>query len=193
MSRDKYVSDISELNSQVAPAPRRMPEQKPGRSKQDYATPRPFLEAVKRKFGIPRWDYDLAASPENTVAQHFFCEEENSLAQDWDMIPHERDGVALRSLWLNPPFANIAPWAAKCALYQGPARIFFLVPAAVGSNWWRDSVHERANVFFLNGRLSFDGVGSYPKDTALCLYPKCPNIVSYSEYSVWNWKKDLPK
>jgi hypothetical protein len=34
-----------------------MPEQKPGRSKQDYSTPVEFLDAVKRRFGIEVWDW----------------------------------------------------------------------------------------------------------------------------------------
>jgi hypothetical protein len=57
------------------------------------------------------------------------------------------------------------------------------VSPAVGSNWWRDHVHEKTQVFFLNGRLCFDGVAPYPKDCALCAYGMEPG------YECWNWRK----
>ena len=171
-------------------APRRkLPPQKPGRSKQDYATPRIFLDAVKIKFGVKVWAYDLAASLENTVAKHFFCEEEDSLRQDWTKLRGD--------LFLNPPFADIAPWAAKCAtsvtytkrgdLIKPDRRIFFLVPAAVGSNWWADHVHEKARVIFPRPRLSFDGKNSYPKDISIALYGERPG------YEVWRWRDNACK
>ena len=58
----------------------------------------------------------------------------------------------------------------------------FLVPAAVGSNWFRDYVDGKALVLLLNGRLSFDGAGPYPKDCILCLYGIEPG------YEVWSWR-----
>lgn len=168
----------------------RMPRQKPGLSKQDYATPPDLIAAIKKRFGVKEFAYDLAASQENTKAKFFFCEEQDSLKQDW---------LKLRGdLWLNPPFSRIGPWAEKCfsttwrntephLSHVGPImrrdrRIFFLVPAAVGANWWRESVDGKARVFFLNGRPSFDGVGPYSKDIALCLYADKPG------YECWRWK-----
>jgi phage N-6-adenine-methyltransferase len=168
---------------------RRMPAQKPGRSIQTYATPPEFIEAVKRRFKIKQFDYDLAASQENAKAKHFFCEEEDSLKQDW----HKLGG----SLWLNPPFGRIEPWAKKCLdAGRGNARtIYFLTPASVGSNWWRDCIdapmqHGYADVavasLFLNGRLCFDGKAGFPKDCAMTLFG--PSGVS--GYEVWDWRKE---
>jgi phage N-6-adenine-methyltransferase len=153
-----------------------------GSSKQDYSTPRIFLDAVERRFG--KLDFDLAATKENRVAHDFFGPDNHD--------PRFRDSLACNwstlggNLWLNPPFARIAPWAAKCAEPLLPrVRIFFLVPAAVGSNWWRDFVHKKALVLFLNGRLSFDGKDGYPKDCALCVYGAPPG------YECWNWRQPL--
>lgn len=170
-----------------------------GQSKQDYATPREFIDAVVSQFGA--LDFDLAATYENTVAPHFFgppetkrgvrggthCRGIDAFTQDWT----ELSG----NLWLNPPFDRIAPWAAKCAvsaewMYEGcrpgecPRKIFFLVPAAVGSNWWASWVHERARVLFLNGRICFDGIAPYPKDCALIVYGMPPG------YEIWRWKEN---
>jgi len=156
-----------------------MPAQKPGRSRQDYATPPEFIAAVKQRLGIESFVIDLAASADNTKAPLYFDEENDSLAQDWTTYAWDE------WCWLNPPFANIAPWAEKCkeAAIAG-VRIAFLVPAAVGSNWFRDYVDGWAHVLMLNGRISFDGEGPYPKDCILCLYGPM-----HQGYSVWDWRK----
>ena len=155
-----------------------MPRQKPGLSKQDYATPKIFIDAVKRRFNIREFAYDLAASLENTKAKYFFCEEQDSLKQDWTKLKSP--------MWLNPPYSNIAPWAEKCerTTWVNPhtRQIYFLVPASVGANWWAQHVDKRALVLLLNGRISFDGIGPYPKDCALICYGVAPG------YAVWRWK-----
>lgn len=162
-----------------------------GASKQDYSTPDEFIAAVKNRFGLKRFDFDLAATPDNAKAKLFFDERKtDALKRDWTKLRGE--------LWLNPPFGNIAPWAQKCADTAGRSashffwpfgwpnrRIYFLVPAAVGSNWFAAHVHERARVYFLNGRLSFDGKNPYPKDCILAVYDGC----AYG-YQVWDWRKD---
>jgi phage N-6-adenine-methyltransferase len=171
-----------ELGYVPAKGRRAMPKQKPGRSIQTYSTPPEFIDAVKRKFKVDSFSYDLAASEENTKARFFFCEEEDSLKQDWSKINGD--------CWLNPPYSRIGPWAEKCAktrsdwMLQGvEGRIFFLVPAAVGSNWFAQYVDARAAVYLLNGRISFDGLHPFPKDNLLAVYGPTPR------YEVWSWKK----
>jgi len=159
------------------------PAQKPGQSKQDYRTPAEFVEAVKRRLGIAQFEIDLAADDTNYVAPWWIGEAHDSLSVDWYRLSW--NGWA----WLNPPFANIAPWAAKCAEFPAEEwhpdqkqRIAFLVPAGVGANWFRDYVDGKALVLLLNGRLSFDGIAPYPKDCMLCLYGVEPG------YEVWDWR-----
>lgn len=156
-----------------------MPAQKPGRSKQDYATPDDFIAAVKARLGIERFATDLAADCTNAKAARYFTEEDDSLSCDWTLL-----GPGWH--WLNPPFSNIEPWAKKCSETTG-VNIAFLVPAAVGANWFRDHVDGKAHVLLLNGRICFDGVGPYPKDCVLCLYGPFRN-----GYEVWDWRKDVP-
>lgn len=144
-----------------------------GESKQDYATPPEFMRAVNARFG-PH-SFDLAAHAANTKHARYFTEADNSLIQDW----HKIDGL----LWLNPPFDPIAPWAAKChAEAEKGARIAFLVPASVGSNWYRDNIHDQHRVLFLNGRICFDGKNGFPKDCMLVLFGDVP------DFEVWRWK-----
>lgn len=192
-------------------ARRQMPAQKPASSKQDYRTEVELLTAVKRRLGITEFDCDLAADAENTVADCYYDRETNALAEgnSWK----QGDGWN----WLNPEFGMIEEFVAK-ALQQVTAGVktVVLVPAAVGANWWRDYVHQKANVVFLNGRLCFihdwktqlfglgeafdkhtgeDLVGQrkfptkplYPKDCALLWYH--PDTIG--SYDVWDWRRSL--
>jgi len=145
-----------------------------GKSKQDYGTPWEFIRAVEARFGPIT--FDLAAHAGN--AKHFFyyTEEEDSLAQDWHLL----EG----NLWLNPEFRKITPWAAKCAAECAlGARVPFLVPASVGSNWFADHVYGHALVLPVRPRLSFDGKSPYPKDMMLCMYGETPG------FEPWKWNQ----
>jgi phage N-6-adenine-methyltransferase len=146
-----------------------------GRSKQDYGTPPEFIDAVRARFG--RLDWDLAASTENAVASRFFTEEEDSLKQDW--------GECSGTLWLNPPFADIEPWARKCSEQRWRREwLLLLTPASVGSNWFAERVFGKALVLFLSPRLQFVGTdSSYPKDLALSCFG-----FGASGFECWRWR-----
>jgi phage N-6-adenine-methyltransferase len=161
-------------------SPRAMPAQQPGNSKQDYATPREFLDAVERRFGPIR--FDLAAHHGNHVVENYYGpgspKGEDSFKQNWSLL----GGV----LWLNPEFADIAPWAEKCKTDGAAgARVKMLVPASVGSDWFREHVHHRALVLALSPRLTFVGeTDPYPKDLMLCAFG--PWIAP--GFDCWRWK-----
>jgi phage N-6-adenine-methyltransferase len=156
-----------------------MPAQKPGQSRQDFATPDDFIAAVKHRLGITEFVVDLAAGVGNAKAIRFLDKQHDSLAYDWTRY-RDRSWKS-RWCWLNPPFEDIAPWARKCLDSQW-LQIALLVPASVGSNWWAEHVDGRAYVLFPRPRLSFDGVAPYPKDVALALYGMNPG------YECWDWK-----
>ncbi len=151
-----------------------------GESRQDYATPPEFFSACEKKFGPI--NFDLAASAHNTKCAHYFSKRDNSLAQEWHKIP----GI----LYLNPPFDPIEPWAAKCSHESKlGAKILLLVPASVGSNWFRDHVFHQAHVYFLNGRIPFDPEHpkwGYPKDCVLIEYGF--RALAACDFEIWNWK-----
>lgn len=158
-----------------------MPKQKPGKSEQTVGTPPEFLAAVRGRFGMIGWD--LAATADNSVAGCFAyfgpgsLDGEDSLAQDWPKA---------KLCWLNPPFGNIAPFAAKaCLESKRGVRTAMLVPASVGSNWFASYVFGKAAVLAIRPRLTFVGQKDpYPKDLILCLYgPWSP-----PGFALWNWK-----
>jgi phage N-6-adenine-methyltransferase len=150
------------------------PDYRRGAAKQDWATPPELIEAVERRFGPLA--VDLAATAANTKAPLYLTEADDSLVQPW----HELSGL----LWLNPPFRHIEPWAAKCAAEaEFGARIALLVLASVGTNWYRDHVHGRALVLFLNGRITFVGATSAGmNDCMIALYGEPPG------FEVWKWR-----
>jgi len=216
-------------------------------SKQDYGTPRDFLDAVEKRFGAI--GMDLAAHAANHkfpryFAPHHFIETlvENEvrpglrdalIAQgadpdevtrvlvygdiDWSTASlkngkrtklyafrnHDQKALAFDSLnqdwtahlegqlgFLNPEFSDIAPWAAKCRREARSGAVSgMLVPASVGSNWFRDIVAPFADTYLLNGRMSFDNKSPYPKDLMFCRYPAikpdAPRIV------LWDYRTDL--
>ena len=158
-----------------------VPKQKPGKSKQNYCTPMKFIEAVHRALIIKEFAIDLAADSTNAVAVKYYSELDNALYHSWEGI----EGWA----WCNPPYSDITPWVKKASeeCVKG-TKIALLVPASVGSNWWRDYVHKKAQIYFLNGRLAFmrdKPKWLYPKDCALLLYGEKVTPM----YMIWNWRE----
>lgn len=163
-----------------------MPRQKPGKSKQDYGTPKEFLDAVRNRLCIQEFKVDLAATQENRVCP-FWHGLDNGIDSLADGVRWNYNGWA----WLNPPFSNITPWAAKAAKEaQRGAHIAMLIPASVGANWWRDWVEAYAYQSFLNGRITFVGETTpYPKDCALLLYTPW----QFMGHEIWNWRASVPQ
>lgn len=151
------------------------PRQKPGRSEQTIGTPPALLAAVGRKFGAIV--FDLACTADNAVAENFYAlEHGDSLVREW---PRAGQGLC----WLNPPFGKIVPWAQRCA--SSGAHVAMLVPASVGSNWFRDHVLRRAMVYALSPRVRFVGhTHPFPKDLILCVYG-----AGAIGFDVWEWQK----
>jgi len=143
-----------------------------------YRTPKDFIKVVNDEFPIA---FDLASSDDNCIVPAHFTVKDDALSQSWPT-----DGWN----WLNPPFNNIGRWARKCREqleYEG-VRTLFLVPASVGSNWYRDYVHSVAEVRFLNGRLTFEGhTTCYPKDLMLAIFEEDREPRKWP----WNWRAVL--
>jgi len=159
------------------------PKQKPHRSVQTVRTPPELLTAIGDTFHVLCWARDLAATADNSVAAiqgHYYGPGsklgENSLLSDW---PAHGD------LWLNPPFADLEPWVKKCAEQQCRiGRIFVLLPAATGANWFLRYVWNRAHVVLLTPRVTFTGHSSpYPKDLLIAAYGAVRGGIS-----AWRWK-----
>ena len=93
--------------------------------------------------------------------------ERDSLGIDW-AARHPRG-----NLWLNPPFARVASWMAKCH-HESKRRqglILSLTLASVGSRWFIDHVHGHALVMPLCPRVTFVGEPApFNRDLMLCAW-----------------------
>lgn len=149
------------------------------RSNQVVGTPWEFIRAVEARFGPIA--FDLACTRENCKAPAgYYHPEVDALAASWSMDHPEGN------LWLNPPFADIAPWAAKCAAADSLRRgfIFLLVPASVGTEWFARHVNGKAFVLGLSPRITFDGQeDGYPRDLMLAVYG-----YGLHGFDTWRWK-----
>jgi phage N-6-adenine-methyltransferase len=133
---------------------------------------------VQERFGEIK--YDLAASEDNYVSEHlYFDEKVDSLTQNW----HKLDGL----MWCNPPFANIEPWVRKAAdsVRMNPRiQLLMLLPASVGSNWYKDYGLGYSQTMFLNPRLTFKECDDpYPRDCMILYYHG-----AMQGQSIWKWK-----
>lgn len=161
---------------------RSMPKQVPAESKQDYQTPQEFFDAVVRTFGP--LGVDLAASdgrlcpvwlgPGSAIA-------DDSLAAPWaTILKEEKTGG-----WLNPPWARLRPWAAKCRVESAAgARLVGLTRSAFGS-WYADEVEGNALTLICRPRIAFVGMTTgYPADCAIHLFG-----FGMRGLGTWQWKK----
>ena len=145
---------------------------------------------------------DLAATDENAKAPRWITPEEDSLIQAWE-IEIGIDGLG----FLNPEFADIDPWAAKCnGCVLGS--IALLVPASIGSEWFAEHCEANAKIVGLRPRICFEGchvlfpkshpragerkcdpscVGcaTYPKDCMLSLWG--PRFDREPKFQTWRW------
>jgi phage N-6-adenine-methyltransferase len=150
----------------------------PGR--QDYETPDAFFELCDREFNF---GWDLAAHADNHKCPRWFgpgspYAADSLLTPWWDLREWS---------WLNPPFADIKPWARKCLEEsERGARIAMLTLASTGANWFRDYCWNHCDIRFLNGRLKFKGAtGPFPKDLALYVF----DASKISGVQIWDWRK----
>lgn len=156
------------------------PRQKPGKSKQTYATPQELIDAVEHRFGAI--DFDLAASKHNSVATDYFDLKADALAPStsWEL-------PGVKVAWLNPPFAHIDPWAKKCAEHRDLQRWTLLLVPLGSQDWACEHVWGKAFVLKLRGRVTFVGeTRGYIKDLVLACYG-----FGVSGEAVWDWRKQV--
>lgn len=152
-------------------------------SKQDYRTPPEFIEAVTERFGRPTFDL-CATDGEQVEGCEWFSPAQDSLRQDWEL--HDGYMQTWTVVWLNPPFANITPWAEKLTRECRHLRrwTLMLVPASVGTEWFAQHIHGKALVLGLSPRMKFVGCDTpFMKDLMLV----CVGF-GVVGFDTWRWK-----
>jgi site-specific DNA-methyltransferase (adenine-specific) len=114
--------------------------------KDTWETPSEFWNELNQKYDF---QFDLAASKQNTKCHNYFDEEINSLEQDW----HKINGW----LWLNPPFRQSKEFTRKCdEEAQKGAKILMLMPSRTDTKAFHNHINGKYDIIFLKGRLKFE-------------------------------------
>ncbi len=87
-------------------------------------------------------------------------------------------------LWLNCEFGDITPWALKCSTEMSYGANIMLLTPAVATEWYRDFIAGRADVYKLIGRVSFDGKNVFPKDCMVSHF----HPMSTGAQHLWDWR-----
>lgn len=153
-------------------------------SNQVVGTPSHVLDDVEAWYGSI--GIDLAALPENAVAELYYTPEDDSLS---DACPWSGFLATHEVAWCNPPFNMFRQFTTKAAatVHAEPdAAIVMLTLASLSSNWWRDNVHERAVVQPVP-RIQFVGHDyPFPKDLVLLLYGRRFGAPRYLRKRAWS-------
>jgi phage N-6-adenine-methyltransferase len=116
-------------------------------TRQDWATPRAFVDWVQEKFEL-KIDFDVCASIDNAKAPAYFSVSDDALSREWEFAVG----------WMNPPFSvEISTWLKK-AIEQMPNYnvLYVLIPARVDTRWFHELVVPNASrLWFIKGRLNF--------------------------------------
>lgn len=123
----------------------------------------------------------LLTVPNSDVEAHGI----DAFSFNWAAISRQYGKPGL--LWLNCEFNDTTTWMRKCGQsVDAGANIAAIMPAMVGANWARDLIFPKASVYFLNGRVSFDGKNVYPKDCMIAHFH--PDV--WPGIHVWDWRKN---
>jgi hypothetical protein len=170
------------------------PNSAPEIGQQIYRTPRAFLEACKRRFGLTSIDWDLACTELDCVGESggYTYPQVDALLEDWSELAACGPGV---TCFVNPPFAQSGAFCGKAA--ASGARVLALIPVAIGTRWWKQHVHRKAVVAGV-GRLVFNNPDGSPvcgkngkpqginRDCALLAYNILPTGTDW--YLLENWR-----
>jgi phage N-6-adenine-methyltransferase len=134
---------------------------------QNWRTPKDLLERLYLVFGPFDLDpcsptHDRALAP--VRARMYFTETDDGLSLPWT-----------GTVFLNPPYGRALPqWISKAReeVELGRASVAVaLVPARTDTSWWHSYIAQKADVFFLKGRLRFgDSAQSAPFPSALVIW-----------------------
>jgi len=136
----------------------------------DWATPANVVRAVHVAFG-GRPELDPCSNRESIVrARHNIRPPRDGLEVDWSDYA---------TVYVNPPFGRgLAKWVGKCLETQRRTQIILLLPAAVDTEVWHESVWKWApRVCFFKGRLRFLGAkASAPMACAAAYFGFRPDL-----------------
>lgn len=116
---------------------------------EEWETPQALFNYLD---GIFHFTLDPCANDQNFKCAKYFTKEQDGLRQDWS---HD-------VVFVNPPYGrDTAKWVKKSVqeMVRG-ATVVLLIAARTDTKWWHDWVCFADEVWFLKGRVKFEG-GKY--------------------------------
>lgn len=146
-----------------------------GTRREDWGTPRDLFAALSEEHNFV---IDLAASRENTLCDSFIDETIDLMSERASRYLRSAVGADLPPnpyAWINPPYKGgggtgdfVLRAVELCVVNE--LGLVALVPASVGSVWWREAVHSCFDFVIFTRRLTFEGAPATAQfDTALCI------------------------
>jgi len=130
----------------------------------DWATPQDFFDKLNEKF---KFDLDVCADASNAKCKRYYSIEDDALLKTWRGY-----------CFMNPPYGReITKWVKKAyeSASTGEATVVCLLPSRTDTRWWHDYVMKASTVWFLRGRLKFDGhKNSAPFPSVVAAFGKYP-------------------
>jgi len=117
----------------------------------EWETPRYFFDALKM---CANFTLDPAATDENHMCDKYYTLESDGLKQDWSG----------HVVYVNPPYSKrqLKLWVKK-GYEEGlkpNTKVIMLIPARVDTKYWHEYVMRAKEVYFVEGRLKFNGAAS---------------------------------
>jgi len=129
--------------------------------KDDYETPYDLYYDSCQKYKIfPT--LDVCANKKNTKCKNYFTEQDDSLTKEWT-----------QTFFMNPPYSRVADFMKK-AYYQhkkNKVNGMILIFAKTDTKFWHSFIENKAEVYFIKGRIKFLKDGFKTKNSAP--YPSC--------------------
>ena len=133
---------------------------------QNWETPTDLFEMLNSEF---KFDFDLAASEENTKCKNYFTKEDDALKQEWKGI-----------CWLNPPYGSnsknsLKNWVRKSfeETRKEGCIVVMLIPARTNTEWWHKYCMNAKEVRLIKGRPKFKGnIHGLPQPLAIIVFDK---------------------
>jgi DNA N-6-adenine-methyltransferase (Dam). len=119
-----------------------------------WETPQYIFDWLDKEF---HFDLDAACNDTNCKCQCGFMNNRgfDALKENWHRPSSPR---SYRSVYLNPPYSDPYPWVKKA--YEESRKgctVVCLLPADISTKWFHEWVIGKAELRFIQGRISFDG------------------------------------
>lgn len=154
-------------------------------ARQDWETPQWLFGLLDSEF---RFQFDLAASPENAKCKQFFSINDDALSQHWH-----------GTCFLNPPYGGtygkLSNWVKKAyeSSLVATCIVCMLIPARTNTAWFRKYCMNATELRFLNGRPRFGGaIHGLPQPLVVVVFAEEAESPRLSSIQVPKLREQIP-